>query len=598
MDGWMDFKQGYICKTFPVLPTLNVNISVAFRMRNSFAVCGRGEVGLHSALIAAGTAAQGCCETDCLRGLWDRGGAHGSARCSLRTTRTAWDRRGHQQVAADSSYRQRRYFNNGDGWINYQRQQNQQPISKPNIDTRSQNWVQSEDPDFTRKACPGIRGTYRDQQSKPPHCPHHHEWDCAIDLLPGAPIPKARLYSISGPERKAMEEYIESSLRSGIIRPSSSPARTGFFFVGSNGQTERLNQELETCLRCLVSQNQTTWSDYLMWIEYAHNALPTTATGLSPFHVVYGYQAPLFPVNEEEVTVPSAHAMARRCRKVWVAARQMLLRGQDRMKAAADRHRRPCACLHPRTESLPRSLCVYPTFHVSKVKPVKSLWITTIYVTYSLLTPVIPAVVKTKISWMPPQHSKALTACMEWYRKKSLCSSPNSFCSSLKLFEDALVEVFNKVKATSLPPHREWDCAIDLLPGAPIPKARLYSISGPERKAMEEYIESSLRSGIIRPSSSPARTGFFFVGKKDGSLRPCIDYPSIHPSSSALSGTGSRRQQSEQRCPDFPHPRHFLQLFRGDPEAFPGQPRDIVSPACPGSSPEASSRWDMPGTPP
>ncbi|KAK3552864.1 hypothetical protein QTP86_024271 [Hemibagrus guttatus] len=31
--------------------------------------------------------------------------------------------------------------------------------------------------------------------------------------------------------------------------------------------------------------------------------------------------------------------------------------------------------------------------------------------------------------------------------------------------------------------------------------------------------------------------------------------------------------------------RHFLQLFRKDPEAFPGQPRDIVSPACPGSSP-------------
>lgn len=41
---------------------------------------------------------------------------------------------------------------------------------------------------------------------------------------------------------------------------------------------------------------------------------------------------------------------------------------------------------------------------------------------------------------------------------------------------------------------------------------------------MEEYIKDSLDAGIIRPSSSPARAGFFFVGKKDGGLRPCIDY--------------------------------------------------------------------------
>ncbi|KAK3558937.1 hypothetical protein QTP86_000063 [Hemibagrus guttatus] len=52
-----------------------------------------------------------------------------------------------------------------------------------------------------------------------------------------------------------------------------------------------------------------------------------------------------------------------------------------------------------------------------------------------------------------------------------------------------------------------------------------------------------------------------------------------------LSGAGSRGQQSKQGCPDLPLPRHFLQLFRRDPEAFQGQPRDIVSPACLGSSP-------------
>ncbi|XP_024911927.1 SIN3 transcription regulator family member Aa isoform X2 [Cynoglossus semilaevis] len=50
---------------------------------------------------------------------------------------------------------------------------------------------------------------------------------------------------------------------------------------------------------------------------------------------------------------------------------------------------------------------------------------------------------------------------------------------------------------------------------------------------------------------------------------------------------------SEQGHPDFPLPRHFLQLFWGDPEAFPGQPSDIVAASCPGSSsgsPHSGSR--------
>lgn len=77
------------------------------------------------------------------------------------------------------------------------------------------------------------------------------------------------------------------------------------------------------------------------------------------------------------------------------------------------------------------------------------------------------------------------------------------------------MEVFSKDHAMSLPPHRDYDCAIDLLPGAPLPKGRLYSLSNAENCAMEEYINSSLQTGIIRPSSSPVGAGFFFVEKKD-----------------------------------------------------------------------------------
>lgn len=41
---------------------------------------------------------------------------------------------------------------------------------------------------------------------------------------------------------------------------------------------------------------------------------------------------------------------------------------------------------------------------------------------------------------------------------------------------------------------------------------------------MEEYIEEAMNSGFIRPSTSPNAAGFFFVEKKYGGLRPCIDY--------------------------------------------------------------------------
>ncbi|KAL0199933.1 hypothetical protein M9458_003120, partial [Cirrhinus mrigala] len=83
-------------------------------------------------------------------------------------------------------------------------------------------------------------------------------------------------------------------------------------------------------------------------------------------------------------------------------------------------------------------------------------------------------------------------------------------------------------RAASLPPHRPYDCAIDLVPGTSPPKGKLYSLSAPEREAMEKYISASLAAGFILPSSSPAGAGFFFMGKKDGSMRPCIDYRGLN----------------------------------------------------------------------
>ncbi|KAK3524954.1 hypothetical protein QTP86_011739 [Hemibagrus guttatus] len=91
-------------------------------------------------------------------------------------------------------------------------------------------------------------------------------------------------------------------------------------------------------------------------------------------------------------------------------------------------------------------------------------------------------------------------------------------------------EVFSEERVACLPPY-QVNCtvhAIDLLPNTSPPKGRIYPLSLPESKAMEEYIEMSLAAGHIWPSTSSAAAGFFFVGKKDGGLRPCIDYRGLN----------------------------------------------------------------------
>ncbi|KAK3570478.1 hypothetical protein QTP86_019826 [Hemibagrus guttatus] len=88
--------------------------------------------------------------------------------------------------------------------------------------------------------------------------------------------------------------------------------------------------------------------------------------------------------------------------------------------------------------------------------------------------------------------------------------------------------VFCPKRASKLPPHQPWDCAINLLPGEPVPRQKIYPLSIPEEKAMEEYIKEALAQGYIRPSTSPAASSFFFVAKKDRGLRPCIDYRALN----------------------------------------------------------------------
>jgi transposase InsO family protein len=57
----------------------------------------------------------------------------------------------------------------------------------------------------------------------------------------------------------------------------------------TDGQTERVNQCLETYLRCFVHACPNRWSSWLSLAEYWYNSSPHSALGRSPFEV-YGCQ--------------------------------------------------------------------------------------------------------------------------------------------------------------------------------------------------------------------------------------------------------------------------------------------------------------------
>lgn len=107
-----------------------------------------------------------------------------------------------------------------------------------------------------------------------------------------------------------------------------------------NGQTERLNQELEATLRCITASNPASWSCVLPWAEYAHNALTSSATGLSPFEASIGYQPPLFPELETDLDVPSVQHHLQRCQQAWRMTRWALCRSVACQRRYAARCRR------------------------------------------------------------------------------------------------------------------------------------------------------------------------------------------------------------------------------------------------------------------
>jgi hypothetical protein len=133
-----------------------------------------------------------------------------------------------------------------------------------------------------------------------------------------------------------------------------------------DGQTERINQELEQYLWLYTNFMLSDWVEWLSSAEFTYNNHPHSATGQSPFFLEYGHH-PNLPttVHVSGVENPTTEEFVESLGQTWDVAGSALLHTTETMKRFMDRKRKEVPRFTP-GESVWLDLRNISTGHPSK----------------------------------------------------------------------------------------------------------------------------------------------------------------------------------------------------------------------------------------
>ena len=112
------------------------------------------------------------------------------------------------------------------------------------------------------------------------------------------------------------------------------------FHPQTDGQTERMNQELEQYLRFFIEHRQKDWPEWLAAAEFVVNNKIHTATKVSPFMANYGKELRMGGDIRKKGKVESATEFVGRMKKVQEEAEAALRKTREEMKRYMDRERK------------------------------------------------------------------------------------------------------------------------------------------------------------------------------------------------------------------------------------------------------------------
>jgi hypothetical protein len=113
------------------------------------------------------------------------------------------------------------------------------------------------------------------------------------------------------------------------------------FHPQTDGQTERMNQEIEQYLRIFVNHQQNDWAEWLPLAAFSYNDKIHSATGHSPFYVNHGHHPWKGIEPRAEAQNEAASSFVDRMSKVREEVSSALKLAQEQVKRFYDRSKGP-----------------------------------------------------------------------------------------------------------------------------------------------------------------------------------------------------------------------------------------------------------------